>query len=409
MATRKAAKKGPAKAEQPRADTIEVVPASAAPMKFSWSKINSYETCPFMFKCQSIDNRITEVNPLMIVGRVTHHAINLYNKHCFAKKVEHDFDKWKDCAYMALETENLEAEHYPDVMKMVESYAQSHMIPLESAIGAEEGIALTRDYKVTEWMAPDVWFRSQLDYLQIAGNQAKITDYKSGWLLSAPKLQMKIYAWAVKKAYPQVEQFEIEVDFVRHEYQERFTVTDEEIPEIERMILTKTNKIEKDTKYKPNVGIACSYCGCWRWCPAMKEQDIGFKMPMDDQEAAALAAKLEQYTKLKAEAQKILRTFCDNHGEVIAGGKKYGFSVSSGYDIEDVSQFIAGAEDLGVDVFDCLTINNRDLKPKLMNEAFKEFVEKIAKKTIAVKFTSKKYKEKEDMAPDEATPVEPAE
>lgn len=370
-------------------------------MSFSWTKIQDYEMCPFMFKCKHIDKRITEVNPLMIVGRVTHHAINLYNTHCLKNKIEHDFDKWKECAYLALESESLDAEHYPEVLEMVKNYAESHMVVLECAIGSEEHIAVTRDFKECEWTDPKAWFRVVIDYLQIAGDVARITDYKAGWLLTAPKMQLEIYAWIVKKIYPQVSMFEVELDFVRHEYQEDFHIEEEELADIEKKILSKINKIEKDSEYKPSVGIACTYCGCWRWCSAMKEEDIGFKMPTDEKSAVELALKVEKHSKMLSEAKKILKVYCDNKGEVIAGGKKYGFTVSNSYDFEDISALISRADEVGVDIFGCLSVNNKKLKPLLDNEGMKKIVEELGKKDVSVTFTSKKYKASDDLAPKE--------
>ena len=370
------------------------------PLSYSWTKINDYLSCPFLFKSKHIDKRVPEVNPLMIVGRVTHNAINIYNKHCFAKKLEHDFPAWKECAYLALEQENLDPEHYPDVLDMVKGYAESHKIDLDCAIGAEEQLAVTRDFKETEWDASDVWFRAALDYLQIAGDVCKLTDYKSGWLLNAPKFQFRIYAFLVKKRYPQIKRFEIEIDFTRHEYQERFVILEDEIEDIGREIMSKINMIEKDDKFEPTLGNACSFCGCWRWCPAMKKEDINFVLPGDEGGAKTLAVKIEQYTKLLNEAKKVMKLYCNEHGDVVAGNKRYGFTVSRQLVFKDVVSFIAKADGIGVDVYDCLSVNNLKLKKKFYNnEEFQKLVEEISEKKLVVTFKAKKEKVKEDVAP----------
>lgn len=354
-----------------------------------------------MYKKIYVDKQIVEDNPLMIIGRVTHEAIATYNKHCLDNKIEHDFSKWKECAYLALEQANLDAEHYPSVLEMVKNYADSHTIALESAVGAEEEIAITKDFKECEWGSQDAWFRSVIDYLQIAGDVAKITDYKAGWLLTAPKLQFKIYAWILSKIYPHVSVFEVELDFVRHEYQENFTIEVDELKDIEREILSKTNKIEKDTEFKPAISIACSYCGCWSWCPAMKQEDVVFKMPTSDVEAVEIGLKLEKFSKLKDEAQKILKKYCDAQGDLIAGGRKYGFNVSSSWQFEDVATLIAKANDAGVDVFDALTVNNLKLKKLMHSQSVKTLIESLGKKKVTVSFSSKKYKPQDDLAPEE--------
>lgn len=367
----------------------------------SWSRIQAYETCPFMYMKQYVDKQVTEVNALMVVGRVVHNAVNLYNKHCIKNKVEHDFEKWKEFAYKALEQESLESEYYEEVLTMVKSYAESHTVPLDSVVGAEEEVAINRKFEVVEWNAEDVWFRGIIDLLQMMGDRAKITDYKSGWLMESPKLQLEIYAWLIKKIYPHISYFEIELDFVRHEYQSDFSIEEEQLEDIEKKILSKTTKIENDVEFKPKVGIACSYCGCWRWCPAMKETDIGFKMPETEEEAVKLALALERSSKLKEEAQKILKKWCDAKGALVAGGRQFGFNVSGSYEFESVEQFLVEAEEAGVDLFDTLTVNNSKLKVRMREDVVKKLVERIGKKKVSVTFSAKKYKPSDDLTPKE--------
>jgi len=368
-------------------------------LSFSWSKINDYLTCPFMFKCKYIDKRKLEVNPMMIVGRVTHNALNIYNSHCLDKGLEHDFEKWEECAYMALEQENLPPENYQEVFDMVKQYAQSHTISLECTVGAEEEIAIDKDGKQVEWLDPSVWFRGAIDYLQIQGDFAKITDYKAGWVLSAPKMQLEIYAWLVFKIYPHVSSFEVEIDFVRHEYQVSFRIEAEDIPAIEKKILTKIHKIESDTKFDPTVNTACTYCGCWHWCPAMKKEDMGLHMPEAESEAVELALKLEKHEKMASEAKKLLRMYCDNKGSLIAGGKVFGFSVSNSWEFDAVEDLITKADEEGFDIFDALTVDNRKFKKYLNNPALRKVAQEIGKKKVTVSFGSKKHKKEDDLAP----------
>lgn len=370
-------------------------------IRHSWTRISDYQTCPFMWKMMHLERKAREDNPIMATGRAIHKAIAIYNQHCLDGKLEHDFPYWEKAYKRALKEETLDPEYYSTVSGMMKSYAESHDINMDSAIGAEEKIALTRDFKPTDWLADDVWFRLIIDYLQIKGNLARITDYKAGWLLTTPKMQLKIYAWAVKKVYPQVTDFEVVIDYVRHEHQEIFHITEDELAGIEEEILIITSQIEEDKKHRPKIGIACTYCSCWRWCPAMKEEDIPFMMPKTMEEAQKIAEKVEKYTKLKDEATKVLKEYCNQFGEVETGGKNYGFRPSETWVFKDIPNLIATMDDKGIDIFPCLSVNNTQLKREMRrNEIVKEVVEEIGEKKISVSFTGKKAKPKDDETPE---------
>lgn len=370
------------------------------PLSHSFSKIQKYEQCPFMFKCVSIDRRVQELHPMLIVGRVVHDAIRLYWRHCLKNAVSHDFPKWEECAYLALEKESLPTQFYPEVMTMVENYASGHEIDLQSAVGVEEEIAIRRDGSVCGWTDDDVWFRGVLDYLQIWGDYAKITDYKSGYKVDVDPLQFEIYAWLVNRVYPQVTRFLVEMDFVRFDYQRYFEIREEDLPVIEKKVLTKTSKIEKETKFKATIGDPCTWCGCWRWCPAMKPEDVVYKMPDTRESAENLALEVLKYKKLNSVSKSVLKNYCDKFGSIVSGGQLWHFAVSQSWEIKDVEAFIVTANELGIDVYDCLKVENSAVKKKMDNPVMMELLRKTGKKKVSVKFRDKKYvepkKEKEE-------------
>jgi len=376
-------------------------PALDRTIRHSWTRISDYQACPFMWKMMHIERKVREDNPVMATGRAIHKAIAIYNQHCLDTQATHDFPFWEAAYKQALREEPLDQEYYSTVAGMMKAYAESHEIDMDSAIGAEEKVALTREFKPTEWMAKDVWFRLIIDYLQIRGTVARITDYKAGWLLTTRKMQLKLYAWAIKKVYPQVTDFEMVIDYVRHEHQEVFHINESELPGIEEELLIITAQIEADTKHKPQVGISCTYCSCWRWCPAMKEEDVPFKLPTNHEEAQAIAVRVEKFTKLKDEATKVLKEYCNQFGEVDAGGKNYGFRPSHTWIFKNIPELIAKMDDKGIDIFSCLSVNNTQLKKEMRkNEIIKAVVENVGDKKISVSFTGKKIKAPDDKTPD---------
>ena len=80
---------------EPDAGVLTDDPSTAPdPQKIhSWTRINTFETCKFLYKGIYIDLRKGEKNPLMIVGHVVHEAVGLYNQHCIKQRVASDHDK----------------------------------------------------------------------------------------------------------------------------------------------------------------------------------------------------------------------------------------------------------------------------------------------------------------------------
>jgi len=376
---------------------IDLEPVAEKPqLVHSWTRINTFQTCPMLYKLVYLLKRKGFVNPIMVIGRVAHQAIGEYNNHCLKNKVESDFLKWKDFGYKALTESNLDPELNAEALRLVEQYAQSHIVSQESTVGAEEEIAVNKNWEQVDWLSPDVWLRVILDFLQIQGNICKITDYKTGWSMKADPFQLKIYALVIKKLYPQVTDFQIEIDYIRHEWQKMFTLTDEDIEEIERAVLSKIAKIESEEKFEPSIGVQCSYCPVWFACPAMKIGDVRkYVVPSKQDEAVALALEYEKYSRLASEVKKILKEYCDVEGDLIAGGRQYGFRVSNKFEF-DIKDLYVALDEIGIDLLDYLTLDYRKFKALLHNANVLKVAKSIGEKKVSVTFSAKKADGKED-------------
>jgi putative RecB family exonuclease len=363
----------------------------------SWSRLSMFQTCPQQYKLSYIDKLKGEVNPLTIVGRVCHDAIGRYNNHCIKNKLTSDFEKWKEFAWQAIEKSNLPPELNQEIFMLMEQYAQTHEVDLDSVVGAEEKMALNKKGDLVDWLAPDVWMRVILDYLQISGNVAKITDYKTTWAMKSDPFQLMIYAWAVKKVYPHVTDFQIEIDYIRHEFQATEYFEEDDMADIERAILAKTNAIENEVKFEPSVGIACSYCPVWYACPAMKTmgEQRRFVLPKTEAEAVTIALELEKTTRLSTEAKKVLKEYCDTKGDLVAGGRIYGFSVSSKYEFE-IAEMIMTLNSMGINFLEYLVVDHRKFKALLQDARVAKIVKSIGTKKVSATFTSKKAGAKEE-------------
>ena len=298
-----------------------------------------------------------------------------------------------------MENSNLPAAFHDDVFGLVKAYVDSHEVDIESVIGAEERIAIDRDGKQVDWDDPTAWFRAILDYLQISGHVAKITDYKTGWAMITNPFQLEIYAWLVKVLYPQVTDFQIEIDYLRHEFQKSITFGDDDVERIGERVASKIRTIEKETEFEPQVSIACSYCPLWYCCPAMKATDIPFKTPTDEGTAVTLALELEKLTRLKAEAQKVLRLWCDKSGALEAGGRLFQFKPSITYDFPDINDLLVKLDEHGVNLLEYVNVDNRKLKTLYSRPEIEQLVKAIGEKKVSVRFSTTKAKsEKKETA-----------
>jgi CRISPR/Cas system-associated exonuclease Cas4 (RecB family) len=363
----------------------------------SWTRINVFQHCPYQYKAIYLLKKKGEVNPLMIVGRVTHQAIANYNKHCLRIGADSDFGSWEQCSWDAIKESNLPAELNQEVLDMVKAYAQSHTVPQESVVGAEEEIAINRAGEQVDWLAKDVWVRVIIDLLQIQGNICKITDYKAGYAMKSDPFQLMIYAWVVKKLYPQVTDFQIELDFVRHEWQKLYTFSETDIDHIEKSVLAKIENIEKEEKFDPTIGVQCAYCPVWYCCPAMKAGDVTkWTLPKEEPEAIQLALEYEKYSRLASEAKKVLKEYCDTKGDLLAGGRRYGFNVSKKFEF-DIKELFVELDQKGIDLLEYLTLDYRKFKTLLYREDILKLAKGIGQSKMSVSFTAKKADAKEEV------------
>lgn len=356
----------------------------------SYSRINLYETCPYLYKCAYIDRKKGGTNPIMLIGRVAHEAINLYNRACINKEIPNDHENWEKYYWEALKKENINTQYHEDIKTLFKSYVDSNEIDRESVIGAEEKIAINRNYEQVDWLAEDVWIRAIIDYLQIQGTICKITDYKMGYAMKSDPFQMKFYGWIIKKLYPQITDIQIEINHVRYEYSETLTMTESEVEEFGKNVLNRIEHIEEQKKFEPNIGIQCSYCPMWYCCPAMKHENEALKMPKDPKEAEQIALKLEKYTKLALELKKILKEYCDKAGELEAGGAVYGFKVSTTYAFDALDDLYIELDKLGINLMEYVNVDNRKLKGLMKTGSIESIVKTLAKKKVSVRFTKSK-------------------
>jgi len=363
--------------------------------QYSYSRISDYNTCPFTFKVKYLDKKPVVRNPLMKEGAVVHDAIRMYNLSCIKGKTTHDMKVWQECIDEAIKKENLPYEGIDGAFELMKQYVDTHELHPDKIVGVEDRIVIMRDlsarivYTMDEWMDKDILFRMKVDLMEKDGQVVRITDYKTGNKIGVDKLQFDVYAWGISKLFPDVTTYDINMDYVRHEFNSNYKIDIDDISKIEKKILLKISEIEKDRKFSPQIGDGCACCGCWAYCKAIKEMGDVPKVPSNESEAVKLAEELEKVEVRKKEISQLLQAYCDIAGNVPIGSKVYGFTPTKTLKVKDMRKFIDEFQAIGGDITEIVNIDSRKLK-KIYSPQLQEIVEKFCEYKTATRFGKKK-------------------
>ena len=371
--------------------------------QYSYSRIVDYTNCPFIFKTKYIDKLPVERPALIRDGAVLHDAIRMYNTWCIKNKQKHGVKIWKKCVDEAIKKENIAYENMDGLYELMKSYVDTHEIHYEKIVGVEERIGITQDlqgkliYTLNEWSDPSLFFRLKVDMIEIDKQVARITDYKTGYRIYQDPLQLQIYAWGLSKIFPEVTTFEVNIDYVRHEFNSREIIDIDDIAHIEKKLLLKIEEIENDTKFKPQIGEACSWCGCWKYCPAVRDFKELKKVPTNEEEAREIAEELEKIELRKKQLTELLKRYCDDAGEISFGGYTYTYVPIKSLRIGDLRAFKEEYEASGGDFTEIVNIDTRKVK-SLYSPTLQELVEKYGEEKVSTRFMKKKKKREKDDA-----------
>lgn len=213
------------------------------PFAWSWSALDSYETCPRRHHLTKIIKAYPEKqNAAMLAGQQFHKALEL--------RVE----RGKTLP------EHMRDQCEPIVQRLQRSAEGGTMI-------AERKIGLTRDFQPCEFFAKDVWLRTVVDCQIDKGQNAMVLDWKTGKkkldgydqlaLTAAVKFAERESLKKVVTAY---------VYFSDPEPIVKETFVREDVPGIWQNILPRVGKIEESlaNDYWPakQSGLCRNHCPC---------------------------------------------------------------------------------------------------------------------------------------------------
>lgn len=218
---------------------------SKKPMAWSWSALNSFETCP------------------------KRHYETKVAKNFIEPETEHT--RWGNAVHKAFDKYLSEGKELPDSMKSYKPVLDK--IKEKSYNGTklstEQKITLTEKMRNSEWFARDAWCRSIIDVILENNNQAFVADWKTGKKKDESQ-QLKLFAAVLFTSKPWLES--VTTSFIWLQEPEdspsRYTIerfTRDQLPELWNEFLPRVARMKAaydiDSWPEKPSGL------CRKWCP----------------------------------------------------------------------------------------------------------------------------------------------
>ncbi|MBC7340920.1 MAG: PD-(D/E)XK nuclease family protein [Clostridia bacterium] len=334
---------------------------------YSHTRFSLFEACPRAYKLQYRDRVPAAASEAVLIGRVVHKIIAEYDRHLLARGLETDITALPEIAARVFyqEPSALGSAGFAEVMRIIEGFGGAHVFHPDVTVGIEEQIKFE--------VSPGVMYWGVLDLLEIDGDKATIVDYKTDWRVRTEAEverdpQLAIYAWAVKREYPQVEEFEARLEFVRHGVVRHACIDERDVEQAESRVLGMIAQIEAEKEFAPRPGAACSWCGYAGVCPAVRNIGSGQVVCASAEDAKRIAGELALLERQVEDRKKALSAWCAANGPVESGGLVWGHWATPSKAVEDAKHFAELVEAMGEDPWQYLSVDGRKLKKLLAEE-----------------------------------------
>lgn len=134
-------------------------------------------------------------------------------------------------------------------------------------VWTEQQIALTKDFKQTEWFAKDTWFRIVIDLLVINGDHALAVDYKTG-KQSDDFGQLELTAAVVMTLWPEIQTVTGAYLWLKDQMVTKDAWARGHVPGIWNKNLARLDSF--NIAYYTNTWPATPNGLCKRWCPVLQ-------------------------------------------------------------------------------------------------------------------------------------------
>jgi hypothetical protein len=144
----------------------------------------------------------------------------------------------------------MELAYYRPFLDTIKSHGAEPELPL----------ALTSDWKPTDWDNENRWWRGVLDCVVEDGPQAMIFDWKTGQEYGDHVDQREIYAAAFDSCRPEFQAYKVIHVYVDKKLNTVSNFTPEDLPKIRKKWEENVDKMFNDKRMPPNPGFYCRSC-----------------------------------------------------------------------------------------------------------------------------------------------------
>lgn len=286
-------------------------------MKYSNSKLSTYEACPWKFKLTYIDRlKVEEEGIEAFLGNRFHEAMEkLYSELRFRimtlDEVRAYFEEqWKKHFHqkvIIVDPDRTADDYFRLGLKYIEDYYH-HYYPFNQnrVLGLEQLVEIE-----LEGQRPYI-LQGYVDRIDLTPEGVlEIHDYKTSSSLPSQAQadadrQLAIYQLGVKKKWPWAEKFRLVWHYVAFDLEISSTRTPENLEELKREIVGLIEKIEADREFTPKESVLCKWCAFWEYCPLKKHEAGLAKLPANaylGEEGVVLVNKYIEYLNQKREAE----------------------------------------------------------------------------------------------------------
>lgn len=229
---------------------------------YSFSKQDTYFSCPRKFKYQYIDKiKGVSDNRALEKGSYIHEKLENFIM-CVDEPPFETFifkllnkEEQKECEQIVKDV--IETDFYKKIKQMGEKYK----------ILVEEGFSLVgKNWEPNIYSPKDVdevIYKGKIDLIILSGKKAICIDHKTGKykeLQYQSYEQVMLYCIYIFKKYPQIEEIKCFYSYVEHDKRNEKVITRDELQKMEKHFKDKLQKIENDSKFDKNVTKLCNWC-----------------------------------------------------------------------------------------------------------------------------------------------------
>ncbi|MBS3801836.1 MAG: PD-(D/E)XK nuclease family protein [Candidatus Thermoplasmatota archaeon] len=249
-------------------------------MQYSYSRLSTFEQCPFKYKLKYIDN----IDPIIkdtietFLGSIVHQTLEqLYKTLLTGYIIFLDnlltffyhkwYEQWDD--EILIVKKKYSMQHYQSRGKqfITDYYNQYTPFNKTKTISVEDRISFSLDDEKNYQMQGYI---DRLD--ESKSGHYEIHDYKTGSKLPSQNQldkdrQLAIYALGVKHKYPDANDIELVWHFLKFNKELRSKRSDQQLSTLSSQLISSIDTIENTKKYPRTPSLLCHWCRYKPICP----------------------------------------------------------------------------------------------------------------------------------------------